>query len=176
MQNYEQAAHANGKASNMTATEYRTEFSMWAISASPLVVTTPIMNCTASAGGGSAGKVSCKGWLSKLQEEILLNKEVLAINQDVTPQGRPLSDADQSVWTRSLSDGSVAVALYNADDAAASLSVDFSAFGWAAGTRAAVRNLWDRSDLGVYDGRYPKAGGASVEPHATILLRITTVG
>lgn len=30
----------------MTAVEYHAEFSMWAISASPLVVTTPIMNCT----------------------------------------------------------------------------------------------------------------------------------
>lgn len=30
----------------MTAIEYKTEFSMWAIAASPLVVTTPIMNCT----------------------------------------------------------------------------------------------------------------------------------
>merc|ERR1719272_1415040 len=45
--NYAQAAHANGRLSNMTATEYKTEFSMWAISASPLVVTTPIMNCSA---------------------------------------------------------------------------------------------------------------------------------
>ena len=44
--NYEQAAHANGKESNMTDIEYKTEFSMWAISASPLVVTTPIMNCS----------------------------------------------------------------------------------------------------------------------------------
>lgn len=66
--NYEQAAHANGKESNMTSLEYaplptargdlwhvpppislllvtrgryHTEMSMWAISASPLVVTTP---------------------------------------------------------------------------------------------------------------------------------------
>lgn len=44
--NYAQAAHANGKEGTMTAIEYKTEFSMWAIAASPLVVTTPIMNCT----------------------------------------------------------------------------------------------------------------------------------
>lgn len=48
--NYAQAAHANGKEGTMTATEYKTEFSMWAIAASPLVVTTPIMNCTAKPG------------------------------------------------------------------------------------------------------------------------------
>ena len=41
-------AHANNKQPNMTAAEYKTEFSMWAISASPLLFTSPIMNCTAN--------------------------------------------------------------------------------------------------------------------------------
>ena len=41
-----QAAHANHRLANMTSDEYVTEFSMWAISASPLIVTTPIMNCS----------------------------------------------------------------------------------------------------------------------------------
>ena len=44
-----QAAHANGREGTLTLDESITEFSMWAISASPLVVTTPIMNCTAEA-------------------------------------------------------------------------------------------------------------------------------
>ena len=39
-------AHANNRQPNMTATEYKTEFSMWAISASPLIFTSPIMNCS----------------------------------------------------------------------------------------------------------------------------------
>ena len=41
-----QAAHANGKEGNMNLDESITEFSMWAIAASPLVVTTPIFNCS----------------------------------------------------------------------------------------------------------------------------------
>lgn len=32
----------------MTATEYKTEFSMWAIFASSLIVTTPILNCSST--------------------------------------------------------------------------------------------------------------------------------
>ena len=83
--NYKQAAHANGKQSNMTSLEYKTEFSMWAIAASPLVVTTPIMKCNK----GNEG-VTCAPTITDLQREILLNKEVLEINQDVTPQGRPV--------------------------------------------------------------------------------------
>jgi len=50
--------------------------------------------------------------LNDVQRTILLNKEVIAINQDVTPQGRPVSDGDLTLWARHLSDGSIAVALY----------------------------------------------------------------
>jgi hypothetical protein len=73
----EQCAHANGKQANMTDIEYKTEFSMWAISASPLQITTRIMNCT-----NATGVVTCKGWLSDLQKQIMLNTEVLAFNHD----------------------------------------------------------------------------------------------
>ena len=37
-----------GLFSNMTRVEYITEFSMWAISASHLIMTAPIMNCSAA--------------------------------------------------------------------------------------------------------------------------------
>jgi hypothetical protein len=40
-----------------------------------------------------------------------LNTEVIAINQDITPQGFPTVPGDSSVWSRNLSDGSIAVAL-----------------------------------------------------------------
>ena len=115
--NYEQAAHANGKAANMTATEYRTEFAMWAISASPLVVTTPIMICgnestnfTNQSGympghmaptpspqcpppkcPANPPKGKCRGQLNEVQKTVLLNTEVISINQDDTPQGFPVA-------------------------------------------------------------------------------------
>lgn len=222
----------------MTAAEYMTEFSMWAINASPLVVTTPIMKCTSAApptpvgacavaldsqdshaactlgasfgcyqngsmwtsngcrgeftcngynvscnvdGDGThvcdcgSGKVTCAPTITDLQKAILLNTEVIAINQDVTPQGRPVSghEDDLYVWARALSDGSVAVALYNQDDAKASISVDFStlpAVGWGADTEVSVRDLWAHQDLPAATGSY---GPVSVEAHATTLLRLT---
>jgi hypothetical protein len=43
--------------------------------------------------------------------QVLLNTEVIAINQDITPQGFPTVPGDSSVWSRNLSDGSIAVAL-----------------------------------------------------------------
>mmetsp|Transcript_39657 Transcript_39657/g.123579 ORF Transcript_39657/g.123579 Transcript_39657/m.123579 type:complete len:522 (+) Transcript_39657:61-1626(+) len=261
--NYEQAAHANGHIGNMTEDEYMTEFSMWAISASPLMVTTPIMNCTRTstgeqrrlgghafpsvAGTSSSAKratgcrivrveqlskapceegvsygcfaenasmwtdkgccayfvldggdrsilcdvegegrhicspqalpvptVSCKGWISHLQRKILLNTEVIAINQDVTPQGRPVKDGDLRVWSRHLSDGSVAVALYNEEDKEQELAVDFTDLGWAPDTLAEVRDLWAHEDLGTFHGRYPAQGDfRKVPAHATALLRLS---
>ncbi len=232
---YEQCAHANGRQPNLTATEYKTEFAMWAISASPIQVTTTIMNCTAPGplpqcsvsltqqlskaacspgvsfgcgadnssvwtSGGCRGvfecnggavtcdvngtgthacacpgtpPATCKGWLSDLQKEILLNTEIIAVNQDVTPQGRPVRDGDLTVWARHLSDGSVAVALYNQEDAPASLSVDFGNLGWAPGTAAKARDLWAHADLGTFSGRYPTTGGALVRPHEAVMLRLT---
>jgi len=239
--NYEQAAHANGKQSNMTATEYMTEFSMWAISASPLVVTTPIMNCSGGKlltplqqqnqdpdtcsvslirqlsvakciqgqsfgcfdnnhtmwtdagcrgqfacdgrniscnvdGAGrhlcACGPIKCEPWISDLQKKILLNTEVIAINQDITPQGRPIPH-DSRIWSRNLSDGSIAVALYNEADSQMSLNVKFSQLGWTDTTKAKVRDLWLHADKGSFVGYYPSKGNVTVEPHQTVVLRLT---
>ena len=161
--NYEQAAHANGKESNMTAEEYRTEFAMWAISASPLVVTTPIMNCT------SADSVTtCTPWISDLQKEILFNKEIIAINQDVTPQGRPVNDSDISVWSRKLTGGDVAIALYNEDDETKSIGFSFSDIGLSG--PLAIRDLWAHKDLGTFQDSF---GPVQVAPHAATILRLS---
>ena len=159
--NYKQAAHANGKESNMTSIEYKTEFSMWAISASPLVVTTPIMNCSSG---------TCVPGITDLQKEILLNTEVIAINQDITPQGRPVLQGNSTtaaVWTRSLSDGSMAVALYNENDNAANGFFAFSQIKFEG--PAAVRDLWLKKDMGVFQSAY---GPVSVPAHGTVVLRL----
>lgn len=162
---YEQCAHANGKQANMTAVEYTTEFSMWAISASPLQFTSPIMNCSNTTGGG----VTCKGWLSDLQKKILLNTEVISVNQDVTPQGTPIKQGDLSVWARKLSSGAVAVAFYNENDDPQTISVDFKDLGGSF-DQASARDLWEHKDLGTFKSRYPASGGISVEPHGTHMV------
>lgn len=232
---YEQCANGNNRRPNMTAGEYKTEFSMWAISASPLQITTRIMNCTQPPvpsgslslikqtsiipciadvtygllpgnatmftnngcrgnfscngrvvtcdvdGAGlhacacSDAPVTCKGWLSDLQKEILLNTEIIAINQDVTPQGAPIKPGDLTVWARWLSDGSVGVAFYNEGDAPATISVAFADLGgsWGATTVAAARDLWAHADLGDFTGRYPAQGGVTVAPHETHMVRLS---
>ena len=80
--------------------------------------------------------------------------QVIAINQDVTPQGSPLDPTDITRWTRNLSDASVAYAVYNPTTSPLQpQQLLFSALGWAAGTQAAVRDLWMHEDVGVFTGR-----------------------
>ena len=232
--NYAQAAHANGRESTMTATEYKTEFSMWAISASPLVVTTPIMNCSEgfvsqsppaeskqadtckifmrqqsskaqciegisygcydgnstmwtdkgcrgnfvvdgatvlceSTGEGRhyCSAVDCRPTITDLQKEILMNTEIIAVNQDVTPQGRPVKDGDLTVWSRKLTGGDVAVALYNQEDKPTRIGFDMKAVG--APDKVEVRDLWAHKNLGDFDGRFP---ALEVQPHQTVMLRL----
>jgi hypothetical protein len=265
--NYAQAAHANGKESTMTAVEYRTEFSMWAISASPLVVTTPIMNCSAGyaasvpdprwggdSGNGNGngngkshggndkdkgsgqcrivlktqsskatcelgqtfgcyddhgrnhsmwtdggcrgtflvngatvmcdvdgsgrhfcGPVECTPWISDLQKDILFNTDVIGINQDVTPQGRPVRDGDLTVWARKLTGGDVAVALYNEEDAAQKIGFSLAAVGWgAAAGGACVRDLWAHADVsGKLDRGTGKFAPEEVAPHEAKVYRVS---
>jgi hypothetical protein len=101
----------------------------------------------------------------------LFNTEVLALNQDVTPQGRPLR-SNLTVWARNLSDGSVGVAFYNENDAAVDVDVSFADLGWPADQTASVRDLWQHADLPNATGKFP-AAPLSVEPHATHLFRLT---
>merc|ERR1712241_649109 len=64
----------------------------WAILASPLIVTTPILNCSKTdqiRGKFTPGR--CTPSLTALQKEILFNKEVIEINQDISPAGRLVS-------------------------------------------------------------------------------------
>ena len=115
--------------------------------------------------------MKCVPWISDLQREILFNDDVIAINQDVTPQGRPVVDGDLTVWTRHLSDGSVAVALYNQEDAAQAVGFNATTLGWPSGTAFKARDLWEHKDLGSFsDGVFP---AKQVQPHEAVALRVT---
>jgi alpha-galactosidase len=245
--NYGQAAHANGRESNMSAAEYKTEFSMWAISASPLVVTTPIMNCSASEplaeppsntlrsasspssicniklrkqfstekcikgltfgcfdssngtmwtkngcqgnfivdgasvlcntinetkGTQYCNPVNCVPWISDLQKEILLNTDVIAVNQDTTPQGRPIVDNDLSVWGRTLSNGDVAIALYNQEDQKKNIGFDLRQVGYSKEDVVCARDLWKHVDVSslIKNGVFVNQ---TVDQHSTMMIRLS---
>ena len=134
----------------MTETEYRTHFSLWAIMASPLIAGNDISR------------------MDEATKRILLNREVIAVNQDVLGvQGRrAMKNGDQEVWVKPLADGGRAVLLFNRGERSAEIGVGWEQLGYPRHLSARLRDLWKQEDLAPQVGRYT----TMVEPHAVVML------
>ncbi|NYF88070.1 glycoside hydrolase family 27 protein [Tunturiibacter empetritectus] len=136
----------------LTKEESRAHFSMWAMFSAPLLAGNDISNMTPDT------------------KEILLNKEVIAIDQD--PLGhqarRVKKTGDLEIWSKQLQDGGRAVALLNRSPAAAKIAVAWTDLGYPDSVSASVRNLWTVSDLGKQSGSY----SADVPSHGVVMLTI----
>jgi len=138
----------------MTDDEYRAHFSLWAIMAAPLIAGNDLRAMSAAT------------------REILLNKEVIAVDQDsLGVQGQLIAVPGEGlqVFAKPLKDGSKAVVLFNRTSLKTPIAV-----GWyrlrIAG-RARVRDLWAHADLGEFTDRF----SATVPAHGVVMVRITPV-
>jgi len=136
----------------MTDVEYRSHFSLWAIMASPLLVGTDIRKIKPDA------------------LEILLNKEVIAVDQDpLGVQGKQVRDADGiHVIVKPMKDGSRAVAVFNETDAAVDASVAATEIGLKTAGKYKVRDLWQHTDASG-DGSIK----VNLPAHAIAMYRIS---
>jgi len=134
----------------MSETEYRTHMSLWSLLAAPLLA------------GNDLRDVS-PGIL-----EILLNKEVIAVDQDkLGKQGVRISkNGDLEVWARPLADGSHAVCLFNRGDASAKVTARRSDLGVKGSCK--VRDLWAHADRGKFSDEY----AAEVPSHAVVMVTV----
>jgi alpha-galactosidase len=91
------------------------------------------------------------------------NKEVIAIDQD--PLGsagkRVQENGDLEVWARQLKDGSRGVVLFNRGTTQQEISVTWEDLGYPNHLTAAVRDLWQKKELGGFTGKF----SAPVAPH-----------
>jgi alpha-galactosidase len=104
---------------------------------------------------------------------ILTNKEVIAIDQDkLGRQGDRLWAGDQiEIWSRPLSDGSVALAIFNVSHDQHNmhgLTLHLKDAGFASGT-AHARDLWAHKDLGVIKD----TDVFTIPRHGAVLLKLT---
>jgi len=101
-------------------------------------------------------------------KEILLNREVIAIDQD--PAGHQAKRTSQNgnveVWARLLADGSQAVGLFNRGATEANVRVKWAELGITG--EASVRDLWEHRTTGKMSGGYER----SVASHGVVLLKI----
>jgi len=133
----------------MNADEYRTQMSLWAILAAPLLAGNDLSN------------------MDETTRSILMNREVIAVDQDkLGIQGSRIGPLQ--VWVKPLSDQSKAVALFNfvTDDVPQPITLHFKDIGL--GGSVHVRDLWAHKDLGLVRDSYtvtPEKGGV-------VLLRV----
>ena len=136
----------------MTTAEYRSHFSLWAMMAAPLMAGNDIAN------------------MDEATRSILLNKEVIAIDQDVLGvQGRRVvKDGDREIWVKPLAGGGKALLLFNRGNQPVSIRATDEQLGVPANFKAKVRDLWGHKELKRWSG----AIEAVVQPHDVQMYRI----
>ena len=127
----------------LTEVEWRTMMTMWCLTNAPLFVSTDLRS------------------LSSLPEvlSILSNEELLNLNSFTNRQGQRLSAANTTgteLWGKPLESNKIAFAVLNRGDHNASRVVNLRSIGSRVGLPSAdrylVRDLWRRTDVGVYTG------------------------
>jgi len=134
----------------MNHDEYITHMSLWVLLAAPLL-----------AGND----------LSKMSQEtldILTNKEVVAVDQDLKgQQGRRVAqEGPLEVWAKPLADGSVAVGLFNRGESVNPITVNLKDIGFR--KQVQVRDLWQHKSLGSFERSFT----AQVPRHGAVLVKV----
>jgi alpha-galactosidase len=137
----------------MTADEYRTHLSLWALLAAPLLAGNDLRS------------------MSEDTRNILTNAEVIAIDQDLDAKPlKRISDAESTamVVVRPLHDGSVAVGLFNRTDQAQEISVPWASLV-VTGKKMVARDLWKHTDVPISGVGYQSL----VPSHGVVLLKVS---
>ena len=142
--------------------EYKLHFSAWALFGSPLMIGCDIRN------------------MSEETKAILMNKEVLAVSQDLACNQVALHKHppyDQFLAWRLLDGGDIAVGVFNMGDEP---SINFSGwmlpqeFGWTpeSNTRLLLRDLWDGSEKYLDNDIIMEC---ELPPHSCRMFRVSLV-
>jgi alpha-galactosidase len=137
--------------SGLSTTEARTEFSLWAEMAAPLIAGTNIASA------------------SSTTLSIYTNSRVIAVDQDsLGKQGTMVSSSGGlDVLAKPLANGDVSVALFNETGSTATISTSAAAIGKTGASSYALTDLWS--------GATSSTSGtisASVPAHGTVMYRV----
>jgi alpha-galactosidase len=111
--------------------------------------------------------------MSAATKEILLNREVIAVDQDSLGRQGILvwePSPEFQVWSKPLADGSHAVALLNRSMSAAKITANLSRVGLHTDS-AIVRDLWAHADRGRVGRQY----SVEVPAHAVVMVKMTAL-
>ena len=132
--------------------EYQTHMAIWSMACSPLMIGCDVRK------------------LDKDTASLLMNREVLAVNQD--PLGIPAKRVKKfgscEVWKKPLSNGSAAIALLNRGSTGEDVTIKAGDIGLL-DTPKSVRDLWAQKEIADFKEHWT----CRVQPHETILLNIS---
>lgn len=133
----------------MSDDEYTTHMTLWAMSAAPLLMGHDLRLTTPAA------------------LRLLENREVIAVDQDPRGvQGRAVyRNGAVEIWSKSLTDGSVAIALFNRGETTTRIGFQPADAGFT--SIVAVRDLWRGKQVNPLSGAY------QVPKHGAVLLRVS---
>ena len=144
-----------------TDEEYRTHFSIWALFGSPLMIGCDIRS------------------MDEATKEILMNKDVIAINQDGAYRqpfscGYFLWGYEPTIFARFLENGDIAIGVFNLSDGEANPFINFDALGINRSTGKALEfyDCWEHKVVGTYTDTYHPA---PVPAHGCKLYRVRLV-
>ena len=136
--------------SRLTPNEQHSHITLWCLLAAPLLI-----GCDMSQ-------------MDPFTLALLTNDDVLDVNQD--PLGkqacRRAGGGWSEVWAKEMSDGTLAVGLFNRRPIAAEITARWEDLG-IKGTQP-VRDLWRKRDLGQSEGAFT----SPVPPHGAVMLKI----
>jgi alpha-galactosidase len=140
----------------MTADEYRTHMSLWAMLRAPLIAGNDLRTMTEET------------------KSILMNAEIVAVDQD--PEARPVQrrtpDGSKETLVRRMAGESVVVGLFNRGSAPAEMSFRWDGLRLNAnlgGKSLEARDLWKHEVVPVKGDSYT----ATVPPHGVVMIRVT---
>lgn len=154
--------NGNVAVAGCTDEEYRTHFSIWAFFNSPLMIGCDVRN------------------MDDATKEILMNKEIIAINQDPA-QRQPFKcgfwwtpDVDVWVYAKYLDGGDIALGAFNLTDDWSDPFLPFDSIGInrASGKAVSIRDLWAHEELGVYKDSFRIT---SLPAHGCKMFRLKVV-
>jgi len=139
----------------MTDTEYRSHFTLWSMMNAPLLIGSDLRTASAATYA------------------ILTNRDVIALDQDsLGVQGTEIGNANGlHVLTKPLDNGDVAVALFNENGSAATISTTVAAAGIGNATSYRLTDLWSKA-VTTTSGTIT----ASVPAHGTVVYRVARTG
>lgn len=139
-----------GRFTNLSDDEQYTHVTLWSLQAAPLLLGCDLTH------------------VDEFTMNLLGNDEVIEVNQDPLGRmaGRIATRGDTQVWAKPMSDGSMAVGLFNLGDETVPVSITWNELKLT-GTQQ-VRDLWRQKNIGT------QADGFSVDipRHGVMLIRL----